>query len=151
MNAMIRSLLLAAALLPTPALAQALPDPQRAAILKDVDARAPTLASTAKAIWDLSEVGYQEAKSSALLQAELRKAGFTVTAGVAGMPRSSPATRRVQALSSRSWPNMTRCRASASRSPPPNSRSPARPPATPAATTCSAPPASPRRWRSSSG
>jgi aminobenzoyl-glutamate utilization protein B len=37
-------------------------------------------------IWDLAEVGYQEVESSALLQRELRSAGFSVEAGVAGMP-----------------------------------------------------------------
>jgi len=37
-------------------------------------------------IWELAEVGYQEVESSALLQEELRSAGFSVEAGVAGMP-----------------------------------------------------------------
>jgi aminobenzoyl-glutamate utilization protein B len=37
-------------------------------------------------IWDYAEVGYQEEKSSALLQQQLRDAGFSVVAGVAGMP-----------------------------------------------------------------
>ena len=41
---------------------------------------------TALQIWDFAEVGYQETKSSALLQQQLRDAGFTVQAGVAGMP-----------------------------------------------------------------
>jgi aminobenzoyl-glutamate utilization protein B len=41
---------------------------------------------TALQIWDLAEVGYKETKSSALLQQQLRDAGFTVDAGVAGMP-----------------------------------------------------------------
>jgi aminobenzoyl-glutamate utilization protein B len=81
-----KALLLATALLPLPALAQALPEAQRGAIVVNVEQRAPTLASTAKTIWDWSEVGYQETKSSALLQSELKKGGFTVTPGVAGMP-----------------------------------------------------------------
>ncbi len=90
---MSRTLLLATALaLPTPALAQALPDAQRTAIVASVDARATTLAATAKTIWDYSEVGYQEVKSSALLQSELKKAGFTVTPGIAGMPTAFVAT-----------------------------------------------------------
>ena len=84
---MIRSLLLATALIaPGLARAQAVPEAQRKAILGDVDARAPALATTARTIWDYAEVGFQETKSSALLQGELKKAGFTVTAGVAGMP-----------------------------------------------------------------
>jgi aminobenzoyl-glutamate utilization protein B len=41
---------------------------------------------TALQIWDFAEVGYQETKSSALLQQQLRDAGFTVQANVAGMP-----------------------------------------------------------------
>ncbi len=40
----------------------------------------------ARAIWGWAEVGYQERQSSALLQGELAAAGFTVQAGVAGMP-----------------------------------------------------------------
>ncbi len=85
-----KTLLLATALiLPTAAThAQTapLPDTQRSAITADVDGRAAMLASTAKTIWDFSEVGYQEAKSSALLQSELKKGGFTVKAGVADIP-----------------------------------------------------------------
>lgn len=84
-----KTLLLATALiLPAAAHAQTapLPDAQRSAIVADVDGRATTLASTAKTIWDFSEVGYQEAKSSALLQSELKKGGFTVKAGVADIP-----------------------------------------------------------------
>ncbi len=37
-------------------------------------------------IWDYAEVGYKEIKSSALLQNTLKDNGFTVQAGVAGMP-----------------------------------------------------------------
>jgi aminobenzoyl-glutamate utilization protein B len=40
----------------------------------------------AQSIWNWAEVGYQEVKSSALLQKELASAGFKVEAGVAGMP-----------------------------------------------------------------
>lgn len=79
-------LLAAAALLPFAAHAQAVPEPQRSAILADVDKRAPALAGTAKAIWDYAEVGYQETRSSALLQSELKKGGFKVQPWVAGMP-----------------------------------------------------------------
>ena len=80
------ALLLTALCLPLAAQAQNLPDAQRSAILSDVDTRAPVLASTAKSIWNWAEVGYQEAKSSALLQAELKKSGFAITPGVADMP-----------------------------------------------------------------
>ncbi|MCT8002251.1 amidohydrolase [Sphingomonas sanguinis] len=77
----------------TPATAQ-IAEPQRQAILADVDARAPDLARTALAIWNAAEVGYQETKSSALLQAELKRAGFTVTPGVADMPTAFIASFR---------------------------------------------------------
>ena len=43
-------------------------------------------ASVARTIWEYAEVGYQETKSSALLQEELTKAGFKLEAGVAGIP-----------------------------------------------------------------
>ncbi len=41
---------------------------------------------TSKAIWDYAELGYHEEKSSALLQGDLRQAGFKVQAGVANEP-----------------------------------------------------------------
>ncbi|GAB1489685.1 M20 family metallopeptidase [Opitutaceae bacterium] len=37
-------------------------------------------------IWSYAEVGYQETRSTALLQERLRAEGFTIEAGVAGMP-----------------------------------------------------------------
>jgi len=85
---MIRNLLLAATAFATAGAghAQSLADPQRNAIRADIDTRAPALAATAKAIWTYAEVGFQETKSSGLLQENLKKAGFTVTPGVAGMP-----------------------------------------------------------------
>ena len=43
-------------------------------------------------IWEFAETGYEETKSSALLVAELKKAGFRVEAGVAGMPTAFIAT-----------------------------------------------------------
>lgn len=92
---MIRTVLLAAAIaIAVPASAQPVADAQRAAILANVDARAPALAATAHALWDWAEVGYQEVRSAALLQSELRKGGFTVTAGVAGMPTAFVASFR---------------------------------------------------------
>jgi len=49
-------------------------------------------AEIAHSIWDWAEVGYQEVKSSALLQEELSKAGFKVEPGVAGIPTAFVAT-----------------------------------------------------------
>ena len=54
--------------------------------------RAARDAEIAHSIWDWAEVGYQETKSSALLQQELTKAGFKVEAGVAGIPTAFVAT-----------------------------------------------------------
>src|ERR1022692_1334080 len=43
-------------------------------------------------IWSFAEVGYKEYKSSALLQQTLKDNGFTVEAGVAGIPTAFVAT-----------------------------------------------------------
>ncbi len=43
-------------------------------------------------IWNYAEVGYKEVKSSALLQKTLTENGFTVEAGVAGIPTAFVAT-----------------------------------------------------------
>ena len=56
------------------------------AVLRHVERHAAEYGELAQRIWDLAEVGYQETKSSALLQARLEDAGFRVEAGVAGMP-----------------------------------------------------------------
>lgn len=82
----IKHALFATLFLSTPAFAAPASDAGRNAIVANIDARTPELAATAKTIWGWSEVGYQETKSSALLQAQLKKAGFAVTPGVAGMP-----------------------------------------------------------------
>ncbi len=55
-------------------------------------ARAAHDAEVARTIWEYAEVGYQETKSSALLQQELKGAGFAVEAGVAGIPTAFVAT-----------------------------------------------------------
>lgn len=57
-----------------------------------VDAHAERLGAVSRQIWELAEVGYKETKSSALLQDELRRAGFKVEAGVAGIPTAFLAT-----------------------------------------------------------
>lgn len=67
---------------------------QQDALLKLVERQAPGLGEDALAIWNFAEVGYQETRSSTLLQNRLRKAGFTVTAGVAGMPTAFVASFR---------------------------------------------------------
>ena len=57
-----------------------------APMLAGIDADAVRYAAVARQIWQFAEVGYQEVKSSALLQSELTKAGFTVKRGIAGEP-----------------------------------------------------------------
>lgn len=51
-----------------------------------VDAQYDRTARVARQIWDWAELGYQENRSSGLLQSELTQAGFTVESGVAGIP-----------------------------------------------------------------
>lgn len=61
-------------------------------LLAALDSRFDHYAGIAKQIWGFAEVGYQEVKSSALLQEELRKAGFALDVGVAGAPTAFTAT-----------------------------------------------------------
>lgn len=64
----------------------------RQQLLGSVDADAAQLSKVARQIWGYAEVGYQETKSSALLQSELKAAGFEVKADVAGIPTAFVAT-----------------------------------------------------------
>ncbi|MBL0742194.1 amidohydrolase [Chryseolinea lacunae] len=61
-------------------------------VAKAIDAKYQTYADVAKKIWDFAEVGYQETKSSALLQETLTQAGFKVENNIAGMPTAFIAT-----------------------------------------------------------
>ena len=56
------------------------------ALAAAIDAGQDRYARIAKQIWEFAELGYQENRSSALLQRTLADAGFTVRQGVAGMP-----------------------------------------------------------------
>jgi aminobenzoyl-glutamate utilization protein B len=55
-------------------------------VLRALDAKRDVYSDVAKQIWSFAEVGYQEEKSSALLQSQLRSAGFDVKSGVAQIP-----------------------------------------------------------------
>ncbi len=55
-------------------------------VLKKLDGQAETYGNIAQEIWDLAEMGYQEEKSSALLQKTFDDAGFSIKKGVAGIP-----------------------------------------------------------------
>jgi len=61
-------------------------------VLGSLDAKAEHYATVAKQIWGFAEVGYQEVKSSALLQSEFERAGFVLERGVAGEPTAFTAT-----------------------------------------------------------
>src|SRR5215813_4566207 len=58
----------------------------QAKLMKSVDSYAPRMSEAALKIWSKPELGYQETQTSALLQDELKKAGFKIETGVAGIP-----------------------------------------------------------------
>ncbi len=61
-------------------------DQDKKSIISDIDAKAEDYFSTAMQIWNYAEVGYQEEKSSGLLQEKLSAQGFSIKAGVADIP-----------------------------------------------------------------
>lgn len=65
---------------------------EQRSVIESLDQKKDTYAEVAHKIWELAEVGYQEYKSSEILQAELKKEGFVVESGVAGMPTAFVAT-----------------------------------------------------------
>jgi len=58
----------------------------QAKLIKNVESYASRMSEVALKIWSAPELGYHETKTSALLQDELKKAGFKIEAGVAGIP-----------------------------------------------------------------
>jgi aminobenzoyl-glutamate utilization protein B len=70
----------------TPVSAPHPPAREQREVLTELDQRTDYYGQIARKIWGLAEVGYQETQSAALLQAELKKEGFAVKAGVAGIP-----------------------------------------------------------------
>ena len=54
--------------------------------LKELDKKTETYGNIAHQIWEWAEMGYQEERSSALLQQTLEKEGFRIQKGVAGIP-----------------------------------------------------------------
>ena len=55
-------------------------------ILSDLDSSKDDYAKVAMKIWEYAEMGYQEEKSSTLLQSKLKEAGFSIQSGAAGIP-----------------------------------------------------------------
>ncbi len=84
------AVVLAATLLPSAAFGQQPGRHQQ--ILELVDQHATHFSETSKTIWQYAELGYQEEKSSTLLQRELQAAGFRVQASVADEPTAFVAT-----------------------------------------------------------
>lgn len=74
------------------AITLALPDTDKQTVITNIDKRFEEYASISKQIWDYAELGYMEEKSSLLLQEQLKKEGFTVQAGIAGIPTAFVAT-----------------------------------------------------------
>ena len=61
-------------------------------VLARVAAHSDRFGTISRQIWESPELGFREAKSSALLRDELRSAGFVIQDGVAGMPTAFTAT-----------------------------------------------------------
>lgn len=55
-------------------------------VIKSIDSGYDSYTAVANKIWQFAEVGFQETRSSALLQETLSHAGFKIEAGIAGMP-----------------------------------------------------------------
>jgi aminobenzoyl-glutamate utilization protein B len=60
--------------------------------LNAIDANAAQYSEIAQTIWSYAEMGYQETKSSTLLQETLAAEGFTIEKGIAGIPTAFSAT-----------------------------------------------------------
>jgi aminobenzoyl-glutamate utilization protein B len=81
-----------AALLATTTLATTAMADDRDDLMSFIDGRYEQTAAVARSLWEFAEVGYQETRSSELLQTELRTAGFTIEAGVANIPTAFTAS-----------------------------------------------------------
>ena len=79
------ALALVLVLLPSASRGQ-LPEADRQTLIARLDKRAAHDAELAQQIWGFAEVGYQEAKSAALLKEELKAAGFTITENIGNIP-----------------------------------------------------------------
>lgn len=80
------SLVAAAVLATVPALAEPLSDVDRNAVLSGIDANYDTNSNIARQLWEWAELGYQEERSTRLLQETLAARGFQIESGVADIP-----------------------------------------------------------------
>ena len=60
--------------------------PSKQEVLQEMDQQIDKYGAIAHQIWEFAELGFLEDKSTTLLQDMLKKEGFKVTTGVAGMP-----------------------------------------------------------------
>lgn len=72
--------------------AQTTLSPNEQKIIQSIDQDAKKYTTAAHQIWKWAELGYQEEKSSGLLQELLQKAGFDIETGVADIPTAFVAT-----------------------------------------------------------
>jgi len=82
----------ALALFATPALAEPLNEAERSAVIASVDANYDTNSNVARKLWEWAEVGYQEERSTKLMQDTLAARGFKIETGVADIPTAFTAT-----------------------------------------------------------
>lgn len=61
-------------------------DKDQAMIINSLNNDYENYAAIARQIWGFAELGYQEQQSTTLLQSRLKEAGFSINAGVAGIP-----------------------------------------------------------------
>lgn len=67
-------------------------------VLTHVEKHAERFGSISRQIWETPELGFEENKSSALLQQELEANGFAIQSGVAGMPTAFTASWQTGSL-----------------------------------------------------
>lgn len=72
--------------------AQTPPNKAHENAIKEINQKEKWYGALSKQIWNYAEVGYQEVKSSALLQEQLKKEGFKVQSGVSEIPTAFVAT-----------------------------------------------------------
>ncbi|HEY9226177.1 MAG TPA: amidohydrolase [Gemmatimonadaceae bacterium] len=86
LHKLVPALLLAAGTAGAQGTASRVPASVTDGVIRGLDAKKDTYTGIAQQIWSFAELGFQETKSSALLQNELKNAGFTVKTGVADEP-----------------------------------------------------------------
>ena len=60
--------------------------------MEDIDSKSSKYSEIAQTIWNYAEMGYQEKKSSALLQKTLADEGFMIKKGIAEIPTAFSAS-----------------------------------------------------------